>query len=111
MAKHIFLEPNQDLGVYMINIEKIIGLKVITSGAHILGEVKGARIDTKTWEIKFLNVKLADEAAEKLGMKKRFGSQTISVPVSVVQAVAGVITLNKSLEELETGKQIEENKD
>ena len=95
----------------MINFEKIIGLQVITSGAHILGEVKGARIDTKTWEIKYLNVKLADEAADKLGMKKRFGSQTISVPVNVVQAVAGVITLNKSLEELESGKEIVKNKE
>ena len=95
----------------MINFDKLIGLQVITSGAHILGEVKGARIDTKTWEIKFLNVKLADEAADKLGMKKRFGSKTINVPVSLVQAVAGVVTLNKSLEEMESGKEIEESKE
>ncbi|MGA3060395.1 MAG: hypothetical protein ABSD92_08505 [Candidatus Bathyarchaeia archaeon] len=95
----------------MINFDKIIGLQVITSGAHILGEVKGARIDTKTWEIKCLNVKLADDAATRLGMKKRFGSPIISVPVSLVQAVAGVITLSKSLEELESGKELEENKE
>ena len=95
----------------MINFEKIIGLQVITSGAHILGEVKGAKIDTKTWEIKFLNVKLADEAANKLGMKKRFGSKTISIPVSLVQAVAGVVTLTKSLQEIESDKEIVESKE
>ena len=44
-------------------------------------------------------------------MKKRFGSITISVPVSLVQAVAGVITLTKSMEELESGKEIEESKE
>jgi sporulation protein YlmC with PRC-barrel domain len=99
------------LGGNLINFEKIVGLQVITSGAHILGEVKGARIDTKTWEIKFLNVKLGDDAAHRLGMKKRFGSKTISIPVNLVQAVAGVITLNKSLDELESGKEIEESKD
>jgi len=88
----------------LINFEKLIGLKVITSGAHILGEVKGARIDTKTWEVKYLNVKLADDAANRLGMKKRFRSSTISIPVDDVRAVAGVVTLTKSLEELESGR-------
>ena len=95
----------------MINFEKIICLQVITSGAHILGEVKGAGVDTKTWQIKYLNVKLAAEAANKLGMKKRFRSSTISIPVAYVTAVAGVVTLSKSLEELETGKEILEIKD
>ncbi len=46
----------------MITFEKLIGMKVITSGAHILGEVKGGKIDTKTWEEKQLQVKLADNA-------------------------------------------------
>lgn len=95
----------------MINFDKIVGLQVITSEAHILGEVKGAKINTKTWEIKYLNVKLADEAANRLGMRKRFGSKTISVPVSLVHAIAGVVTLTKSLQELESGKDIEESKE
>jgi sporulation protein YlmC with PRC-barrel domain len=95
----------------LINFEKIIGLQVITSGANILGQVKGARIDTKTWEIKYLNVKLSDEAANRLGMKKRFRSSTISVPVKDVLAIAGVVTLTKSLEELEGGKEIIESKE
>jgi sporulation protein YlmC with PRC-barrel domain len=95
----------------LINFDKIVGLQVITSEAHILGEVKGAKINTKTWEIKYLNVKLADEAANRLGMRKRFGSKTISVPVSLVHAIAGVVTLTKSLQELESGKDIEESKE
>jgi sporulation protein YlmC with PRC-barrel domain len=57
----------------LINFDKIVGLQVITSEAHILGEVKGAKINTKTWEIKYLNVKLADEAANRLGMRKQLG--------------------------------------
>jgi sporulation protein YlmC with PRC-barrel domain len=109
--KIYILRNKPKLGVYLINFEKIIGLQVITSGAHILGEVKGARIDPKTWEIKYLNVKLADDAANRLGMKKRFRSSTISVPVSDVLAVAGVVTLNRSLEELESGKEIVESKE
>lgn len=90
----------------MITFEKLIGMKVITSGAHILGEVKGGKIDTKTWEVKQLQVKLADNAADKLGMKKRFGSSNIAVPVSFIQAIGEVITIAKSIEELENEHQI-----
>ena len=95
----------------MINFEKLIGLQVITSAANILGEVRGARIDTETWKIQYLNVKLADNAANRLGMKKRFRSPTISVPVAMVQAVAELVTLTKSLEELEGAKEIVEYKE
>ena len=95
----------------MINFEKIIGLQVITLDAHTLGEVKGARVDTKSWEVKYLNVKLADKAADRLGMKKRFGSSTISIPVTLVQAVGECVTITKSIEQLETAKEIVEYKD
>jgi sporulation protein YlmC with PRC-barrel domain len=90
----------------MINIEEIMGLQVVTSGAHIIGEVKGAQIDTATWEIKYLNVKLSGEAAESLGMKKRFRSSKICIPVNWIQAVAHVVTISRSLEELETSHEI-----
>ena len=90
----------------MINFEEIIGLQVVTSGAHIIGEVKGAKIDTTTWVIKFLNVKLTGEAAESLGMKKRFRSSKICIPVSWIQAVAHVVTISRSLEELESSHEI-----
>ena len=96
---------------YVINYEEIVGLQVVTSGAHILGVVKGARIDTTSWDVKFLNVKLTGEAAESLGMKKRFRTPAICIPVSMVQAVAHVVTLNRSLEELESSQEISECKD
>ena len=95
----------------MINFEKIIGLQVITSEAHNLGEVKGARIDTDNWTIKYLNVRLADNAANRLGMKKRFGSPTISIPVSMIKAVSEFVTITKSLDELEKAKEIVEYKE
>src|SRR5665648_153400 len=94
----------------MINFEEILGLQVVTSGARIIGEVKGANIDTATWKIKFLNVKLSGEAAESLGMKKRFRSSKICIPVSMVQAVAHVVTISRSIEELEGSQEITECK-
>ena len=95
----------------MINFEEIIGLKVVTSEAHIIGEVKGAKIDTATWSIKFLNVKLTGDAAESLGLKKRFRSSKICIPVVMVQAVAHVVTIARTVEELENSQEIVECKD
>ena len=95
----------------MINFEEIIGLQVVTSGAYILGEVKGAKIDTETWAIKYLNVKVTGEAAESLGMKKRFRSSKICIPVDMVQAVAQVVTISRSIEDLESSQEITECKE
>ena len=95
----------------MINFEKIMGLMVITSDAHTLGDVTGARVDTETWTIKYLNVKLSDKAADRLGMKKRFRSSTISIPVIMVKAVAEHVTIDKSMVELEKAKEIVEYKE
>ena len=85
-----------------------MGLQVVTAGAHIIGEVKGAKIDTTTWSIKFLNVKLTGDAAESLGMKKRFRSSKICIPVDMIQAVAHVVTISRTLEELEGSQEIAE---
>ena len=95
----------------MINSEKMVGLQVITADAHVLGEVKGARIDTKAWEVKYLNIKLSDKAADRLGMKKRFGSSTISIPVSLIQAFGELVAISKTMEGLETAKEIVEYKE
>ncbi len=95
----------------MLNFEDIMGLQVITSGAKIIGEVKGAKVDTETWLIKFLNVKLTGDAAESLGLKKRFRSSKICIPVSMVQAVAHVVTISRSIEELENSQEISECKE
>ena len=94
----------------MMKSEEIIGLQIVTAGAHIIGKVEGLKIDTATWEIRFLNVKLTGDAAERFGMKKRFGSSTICIPVSMVQAVAHVVTISRTIEELENSQEITECK-
>jgi len=95
----------------LISFEKLVGLQVITSAAEILGEVKGASIDTKSWQITELLVKLSSMAAEELDMKKRLGSSVVSIPVSVVQAVSHVVSLSKSVKDLENSREIIEYKE
>ncbi len=97
--------------IFVINFEEILGLDVVTSGAIIIGKVKGAEIDPATWTMKFLDVKLTGEAAERLGMKKRFRGSKICIPVNMVQAVGHIVTLSRSVEELETSQEIQECKE
>ena len=95
----------------LVSFEKLIGLQVVTSAAEILGEVKGANIDTKSWQMTELYVKLSNTAAEELNMKKRLGSSVVSIPVNVIQAVGNLVSLNKSMKDLENSREIIEYKE
>lgn len=85
---------------FLVSIDKLVGMKVITSKAYILGEVKGAEVDFKKWRITHLHVKLIDKAATDLGFKKRFRSSTVCMPINLINEVGEVVTIDKSLEEL-----------
>ena len=95
----------------MVSFEKLIGIQVISSKARILGEVKGLEINTENWKVTHLHVKLDNEAAVKLGFKKRFRSSKICLPISLVKAVGEVITLIASYEDLSDAFDITECKD
>lgn len=95
----------------MITFEKLIGLQVITSAAEILGEVRGGNIDTKTWQVMELHLKLSNLVSDELNMKKRLGTSVVSIPVSAIQAIGHVISLNKSLKDLENSREILEYKE
>ena len=95
----------------MISFENLVGLKVLTSEAFSLGEVKGALVETEKWSIKYLHVKINDEAATRLGFKKRFRSSTVCVPVNMVEAVGDFVTIGKSLDELSSTQEITECKE
>jgi sporulation protein YlmC with PRC-barrel domain len=84
----------------LVSVESLVGKKVITAKAYILGEVKGAEADVDNWRITHLQVKLTDKVATDLGFKKRFRSSTICMPVSLISAVGEVVTIEKSLDEL-----------
>jgi len=84
----------------VVGVEKLVGKKVITAKAYILGEVKGAEANIDNWRITHLQVKLTDKAATDLGFKKRFRSSTVCMPVTIISAVGEVVTIDKSLDEL-----------
>ena len=77
-----------------MKVKNLNGLKVITLDAQNLGVVNGAQVDTATWEITDLEVKLNKEAIIEMGLKKpKLGSLTVCLPVTYIQTFGDVISL------------------
>jgi sporulation protein YlmC with PRC-barrel domain len=84
----------------LVGMDKLVGKKVITAKAYVLGEVKGIEANVDNWRITHLQVKLTDKAATDLGFKKRFRSSTVCMPITLIKAVGEVVTIDKSVREL-----------
>lgn len=89
-------------------MDSLSGKDVIGAGGIILGQVDGAEVNTSTWQITHLQVKLSSQASDQLGFKKRFTSSIVCMPVSLVSAVGDVITVEKTLDELAKNPEISE---
>jgi sporulation protein YlmC with PRC-barrel domain len=96
------------LAIFVVSLDMISGKNVIGQGGDDLGEVKGAEINTNTWNVTHLQIKLSSKASDSLGFKKRFRSSTVCLPVSMVSAVGDVVTINKTLDELSNNQEVTE---
>ena len=89
-----------------MKVGNLNGKQVITADAYTLGEVDGTHADVATWQITHIDVDLTKEAANELNFKKpTFGSVTVCVPVTAINKVGDVITLNTTLLELKNLKE------
>ena len=85
----------------MTTVNELIGKAVIGSKAHTIGYVNGVEVDLATWQVTHLHVTLTNEATKELGFKKPFmGAINVCLPVSLIQAVADIVALNKDTPEL-----------
>lgn len=77
------------------------GKNVVETGAKIVGSVSGIEIDCFKWKVTHLRIELMDEMIEILGYKKPFlGHVEILLSVDAVKAVADVVSLKKTIQEL-----------
>jgi sporulation protein YlmC with PRC-barrel domain len=95
-------------GDFLVSVDELSGKNVIGAGGIIIGEVKGAQVNTKTWSLTHLQVKLSNQASDNLGFKKRFRTSTVCMPVSLISAVGDVIAISRSLDELSKNPEISE---
>ena len=90
--------------------DELYNKTVISIDAHPLGEVAGAHVDTDTWEITDLDIKLTSETVKTLNLKKpRFGSLIICLPVADIKEVGDVIVLKYSLKSFRNLKACKSN--
>jgi sporulation protein YlmC with PRC-barrel domain len=89
-----------------VSFNKISGMFVICAGGFDLGEINGLELNTTSWKVTHLHVKLSKAASEDLGFKKRFRSSTVCVPISLVSQLGDNVLLNKTLEELTKNPEI-----
>jgi sporulation protein YlmC with PRC-barrel domain len=78
----------------LINHE-LEGKTVIDGAGNAVGEVKEVLIDTTSWLVTALRVKLRRETAEKLGERHgAFHAAEIDLPVDSVSATGQTVVLN-----------------
>jgi sporulation protein YlmC with PRC-barrel domain len=84
----------------MMNIDELLGKTVIGAAGYYIGEVSNIDIESKTWQVTHLHIKLSDKAAKEFGLKKTLKSSNVRIPTEVVKDIGVIITLNQSLTDL-----------
>jgi sporulation protein YlmC with PRC-barrel domain len=84
-----------------VSDEHLRGRTVIAADGQAIGEVGALFIDTSTWTIGSLQVKLSKPAAEQLGAKGGLlRAATLDLPVRIVQSVGDAVLLSAPTLEL-----------
>ena len=82
---------------------EIKGKKVVGARGYVVGEVEGFDVDFTNWQVAGLQVGLTDDAATELGFKRPFLSKVVViVPSEIVGLVGNFVTLDESVESLES---------
>jgi sporulation protein YlmC with PRC-barrel domain len=75
--------------------EQLRGRTVIAADGQAIGEVNALFIDTSTWIVASLQVKLSKTAAEQLGAARSLlHAATLEIPVRLVQSVGDTVLLS-----------------
>ena len=75
--------------------EHFRGRTVIAADGQAIGEVGGLLIDTSTWAIVALRIKLHKPAAEQIGaVGGIFRAATVDLPIRLVQSVGDAVLLS-----------------
>lgn len=84
-----------------ISDEQLRGRTVITADGQAIGEVATLLIDTSSWVVVVLQVKLRKAAAEQLGASRGIlHAATLDLPIRMVQSVGDAVLLSVPTVEL-----------
>ena len=78
-----------------ISDEQLRGRTVIAADGQAIGEVAAVFMDTATWTVVALQIKLSKAAAEQLGAARGLlRAATLELPVRTVQSVGDTVLLS-----------------
>jgi sporulation protein YlmC with PRC-barrel domain len=84
-----------------ISDEHLRGRTVIAADGQAIGEVGTLLIETSTWSVIALQIKLSKAAAEQIGASRGLlRAATFELPVRLVQSVADTVLLSVPTSEL-----------
>jgi sporulation protein YlmC with PRC-barrel domain len=81
--------------------ESLRGLIVLTADGRAIGEVATFVVDTVTWSVHSLQVRLKNDAASELGAPRGvFHAAQAEIPIVLVRSVADAVLLTTTIEGL-----------
>jgi sporulation protein YlmC with PRC-barrel domain len=86
----------------------LIGLQVIAQGGRSVGAVKDVLVDTDTWRVIALSVRMTKEASDDLKLRSSFwASPVIDIPVEEISGASDTLVLNRTLDKVDfLGKEL-----
>jgi sporulation protein YlmC with PRC-barrel domain len=84
-----------------VRFDRLEGRTVIDSGGRAVGELETLYIDTESWQVDGLRVKLRREIADLLGLRhSTFRSAAVDLPATLLQGAGDTVLLKVPVEEL-----------
>jgi sporulation protein YlmC with PRC-barrel domain len=81
--------------------QNLNGRTVIASDGLALGEIAALFLDSDTWRVESLQIKLRKEIADRLGAGRSiFRAGVVEVSVQMVQSVGDAVVLSVAVDEL-----------
>lgn len=81
--------------------ESLRGRTVIGADGQAIGEVAAIFLDSDSWTVESVRVKLRSGIADRLGAARSlFSAGTVEIPVRLIQSVADAMVLGTSVEGL-----------
>jgi sporulation protein YlmC with PRC-barrel domain len=81
--------------------QNLRGRTVIASDGLALGEIAALFLDSDTWRVESLQIKLRKEIADRLGAgRSMFRAGAVEVSIQMVQSVGDAVVLSVAVDEL-----------
>ena len=81
--------------------DNLRGRIIIAADGQVVGEITGLFLESATWRVESLEVKLGKDTADQLGAdRSMFHAGTLEIPVRMVQSVGDTVVLSVPIEGL-----------